>query len=655
MKRFDDGDEFECDDDVEEQGAGAEESDDSSDPFEEGSDFGNDSGLDCSGFLGSDMGDDIPQIMLTNGKKVYCHEELLHEFENYKKFFGDKAIFACPNDPEDDSIFIYMDFDLSSAISSQTAMSWGIDKSKRYFIGLHIMAGDFRKEHLVQPRSVDVLMGEPGEPKTTEFTAHFQLSSICRNFVENTWESSTEMFESPMSETTKREDRMYVRFCRCRSGESEELEDVSDKDECFAQLVSMGFKPELCYAAMKLSDWNLQTAITLVTECPEDLTRVTVEKSELKAMTKKSEALLKKRKKGKESKLSTSSHSLSASLSSSSGTLKLDTNTYFIETALYLRSRLSTLNDYCIICDQKHLMGSMLKPTVCARDLCVWSFQELGVASDATDFVANSQEVVDLLLFLAKEACASSRRDIIFDPFPTIFDPADPTHQRKILDAEHKDFSRAQAEMAKIPLVSDIIKRNPSNPDVRGAWVSAGPYCAPLANWVISSNRCFFVKLTPDIAIKEINGEQFLMLSAPPETENAFRSLRKQHGSVFAFHGSSIENWHSIIRNGLKNASGTKFQVNGTAYGSGIYMSPNLSYAMGYSSSVGCCVAVLEVINTSAIKRHNADIWTLRDEKHVVTRMLLRLPGNSSRCYITGEQIAPKVRDALRHYKMPVD
>ena len=94
MKRFDEGDECGDDDVEEEGGTETEEFDDSEDPFEEGDDFGSDSGLDCSGFLGCDMGDDIPQIMLNNGKKVYCHEELLHEFENYKKFFGEKAIFA---------------------------------------------------------------------------------------------------------------------------------------------------------------------------------------------------------------------------------------------------------------------------------------------------------------------------------------------------------------------------------------------------------------------------------------------------------------------------------------------------------------------------------------------------------------------------------
>uniref|UniRef100_A0A4W5PW78 Poly [ADP-ribose] polymerase n=1 Tax=Hucho hucho TaxID=62062 RepID=A0A4W5PW78_9TELE len=47
--------------------------------------------------------------------------------------------------------------------------------------------------------------------------------------------------------------------------------------------------------------------------------------------------------------------------------------------------------------------------------------------------------------------------------------------------------------------------------------------------------------------------------------------------------GSHIENWHSILRNGLVNASYTKLQLHGAAYGKGIYLSPVSSVSYGYS------------------------------------------------------------------------
>lgn len=73
---------------------------------------------------------------------------------------------------------------------------------------------------------------------------------------------------------------------------------------------------------------------------------------------------------------------------------------------------------------------------------------------------------------------------------------------------------------------------------------------------------------------------QYLLLSAPPEKENIFRELKEKHGSTYAFHGSSVENWHSILRKGLVNASGTRLQVNGAAYGSGIYLSPSVCFIL---------------------------------------------------------------------------
>jgi len=49
--------------------------------------------------------------------------------------------------------------------------------------------------------------------------------------------------------------------------------------------------------------------------------------------------------------------------------------------------------------------------------------------------------------------------------------------------------------------------------------------------------------------------------------------------------GSHIENWHSIVRCGLLNASGTQLQVNGAAFGSGVYLSPAAELSFSYSDS----------------------------------------------------------------------
>ena len=68
----------------------------------------------------------------------------------------------------------------------------------------------------------------------------------------------------------------------------------------------------------------------------------------------------------------------------------------------------------------------MLKPAVCARELCVFAFSNLNVMGDAADSVSTAAEVVDLLIAMAKSACKSPRKTLIFDPFPIVVDPENP-------------------------------------------------------------------------------------------------------------------------------------------------------------------------------------------------------------------------------------
>lgn len=86
--------------------------------------------------------------------------------------------------------------------------------------------------------------------------------------------------------------------------------------------------------------------------------------------------------------------------------------------------------------------------------------------------------------------------------------------------------------------------------------------------------------------IKEMYTEhQYYLLSSSPEKEEKFQKYKTQYGSFYAFHGSGLSNWHAILRNGLKNMSGTEGQLNGAAYGSGIYLAADSQTSFGYAPS----------------------------------------------------------------------
>ena len=111
------------------------------------------------------------------------------------------------------------------------------------------------------------------------------------------------------------------------------------------------------------------------------------------------------------------------------------------------------------------------------------------------------------------------------------------------------------------------------------------PLAYPLLRWLVSSNRCHLKKLSEKESLKEMNTEhQYLLLSSTPHQEKIFQQNKDKYGQIWAFHGSALCNWHAILRKGLKNMSGTKGQVNGAAYGSGVYLANDAQTSFGYVS-----------------------------------------------------------------------
>jgi poly [ADP-ribose] polymerase 6/8 len=267
----------------------------------------------------------------------------------------------------------------------------------------------------------------------------------------------------------------------------------------------------------------------------------------------------------------------------------------------------------------------------------------------------------------------------------------DPNNSKvTLLSPANKEFNRLNDILKKMPSVEKISAAR-DHSDMKSTLDRAHPLAFDLLQWIISSNRSHIVKLPPakhvrsmitphqyergrrgrrregetgererrggreeerdkDITEKERHRRlysylpssslRYLLMSAPPEREAKFRELKKKHGSVFAFHGSSLENWHCVLRLGLRNATGTKLQVNGAAYGNGIYLSPHAGTSFTYSKMSGnnqgtpsfgsggnrflqgkdvFCVAMCEVIDTADIRKKEL-IWVCPHEEHVLTR-----------------------------------
>jgi hypothetical protein len=100
-------------------------------------------------------------------------------------------------------------------------------------------------------------------------------------------------------------------------------------------------------------------------------------------------------------------------------------------------------------------------------------------------------------------------------------------------------------------------------------------------------NFCHVLRLCHPTSTQQIalpfKATQFVLKTGPMEREARFQALKAESGSLFAWHGSSWGNWHSIVRNGLKNFSNTKYMTAGAAFGQGIYFADDISTSLGYS------------------------------------------------------------------------
>ncbi|KAJ5652417.1 hypothetical protein N7507_009843 [Penicillium longicatenatum] len=119
------------------------------------------------------------------------------------------------------------------------------------------------------------------------------------------------------------------------------------------------------------------------------------------------------------------------------------------------------------------------------------------------------------------------------------------------------------------------------------------PAALDMLRWIIASNRSCILQDHSD-ANHLVSGMpcymQFRLVQGAPDKEQRFINAVKsvsmvqnpKHPTLFAWHGSPVSNWHSILRKGLN----FERVSNGRACGNGVYFSSHFSTSAGYSSSL---------------------------------------------------------------------
>ncbi|XP_072291521.1 protein mono-ADP-ribosyltransferase PARP16 isoform X2 [Eucyclogobius newberryi] len=204
----------------------------------------------------------------------------------------------------------------------------------------------------------------------------------------------------------------------------------------------------------------------------------------------------------------------------------------------------------------------------------------------------------DLRCSLFVAAAQNYKRDSVLRPFPP-----------RYISGDNKDFEELLADVKSLPGVRELVRLRPGE----------GDHHLALTHWILSSKS---------LAIKTLEKEEYVHLCNLTKNEgfsgpapdflfeidyndqlNArFEKTRAGRDTFYAFHGSRLENFHSIIHNGL-HCHLNKNSV----FGEGTYLTSDLSMAVLYSphssgwresllGSLLSCVALCEVIDHPDVK-----------------------------------------------------
>ena len=181
-----------------------------------------------------------------------------------------------------------------------------------------------------------------------------------------------------------------------------------------------------------------------------------------------------------------------------------------------------------------------------------------------------------------------SGQEVTVRPWNTHFDDLPPTAQ----------CSAIVSLLGLLPSVAEMKDHLKSGKTLADWTERINPASLSVLRWIIASNRSCIVQvdsLDPSVEPTEPSvtglGEDFIQFrfaQGAPDKEQRFIdavndvSVKRgyKYPTIFAWHGSALKNWHSIIREGLH----FKNMVNGRAFGDGVYHSLQAQTSLGYSN-----------------------------------------------------------------------
>ncbi|GAA6000083.1 hypothetical protein JCM10207_006044 [Rhodosporidiobolus poonsookiae] len=366
----------------------------------------------------------------------------------------------------------------------------------------------------------------------------------------------------------------------------------------------------------------------------------------------------------------------------------------------YLVRRFVMCPRFCLNCFKRcDETITALKPFVCDTPLCLFQLIALGLGPSLEHEIITNTSAVDLLVQLCYTAAKENAlKDELLptglelkvpkDKLDGTWMPGDETVDLDTLAQDHQKCSGVAALILELPPISEmkvwltgedmtedekILNRTRKLPEMRNGIVSTSAW--RLLRWIVASNTSYLKQIEDDDEL--IQGipkdyRQFRLIVGSPAKEHLLAESVKaaqakdknavKYPTLFAFHGSGVKNWHSILRQGLH----FKETVNGRAYGHGVYLAKQGDVSLGHYAAaannywknaefgVSKLAAICEVNNLPKEFVSSNPYFVIAQLDWIITRYLIVQRGttynatdtasSSSAVDLTGPAAAPKIK-----------
>ncbi|KAG2071233.1 hypothetical protein BDR04DRAFT_1075782 [Suillus decipiens] len=327
-----------------------------------------------------------------------------------------------------------------------------------------------------------------------------------------------------------------------------------------------------------------------------------------------------------------------------------------LETAFaYLLRRFTLCNRYCVVCHKKlNTVFEALKPYVCTSGLCAYQYYSLNFGPSLEYDICKNTEMVDLLVSLAY---VSAAEQVLDEPLPRglLLKVPDPVHYNSMRDFDSLSVHEMRIAIVQLidtlPPIQDMKKHlekkvasGTNKPKLKDMDPSILPAAWSILRWCVASCTAHLQELSEEEdQVQNIGSQwrQFRFMVGAPDKEAKFKYALDQeihvdpnakiYPTLYAFHGSPLKNWHSIIRHGLWY----KTVAHGRAYGDGVYFAKDGTVSMGSyaTASSQCwknsaiapsaCVALAEIINLPQKFTSRDPYYVVKQTEWIMCRYLL--------------------------------